>query len=201
MLAAAARPAYDETLVALEREFRPVDREAVLGALDDLARPLFGLGDAAPDARVLALARAAWSALPAEGAAPPAWLLASALEAGRATGAVRAVVAVELGRRAGISAVPARLRGGWAVCVYDAAARISADVGSDPTGAAPGGGTGRCCAHQLAFAVLTGLARAWESEGRAARARRACGLRLLLPLDDDLRRAVQQEVRARGSAA
>ena len=68
-LAADSCPAYDEMLVALEREFRAVYRETVAGALDDAARPLFGLADAAPDEQVLALARAAWQALPHDGGA------------------------------------------------------------------------------------------------------------------------------------
>jgi hypothetical protein len=70
VLAAARCPAYDAMLIAVEREFRAVHREAVAESLDELARPLFGLVDLSPDERVVALARAAWAALPEEGAAP-----------------------------------------------------------------------------------------------------------------------------------
>jgi hypothetical protein len=39
-LAAARCPGYDAMLIAVERESRAVNREAVVASLDDLARPL-----------------------------------------------------------------------------------------------------------------------------------------------------------------
>jgi hypothetical protein len=57
------------------------------------------------------------------------------------------------------------------------------------------------CAHQLAFAVLTGMADAWRSAGDRSRAQRASGLRLLLPLEETLRERVQQDLRAYGAGA
>ena len=130
-LAADSCPAYDEMLVALEREFRAVHREAVADALDEAARPLFELADAAPEEQVLALARAGWQALPYEGDEPPHWLLACALEDRCASGAVRAAVAAELARRAGIEARPVRLRGCWAIRVPGHGGQVAADVGED----------------------------------------------------------------------
>jgi hypothetical protein len=197
-LAAAGCPGYDAMLIAVEREFRAVHREAVAESLDELARPLFALADAPPDERVIALARAAWAALPDEGTAPPNWLLASALEGGRAAGAVRAALAAELGRRAGMRACAARLRGCWAVHTAEHDAQLAADVGTDS--AQDSVPAGAMCAHQLAFAVLTGLADAWRAAGDRFRAQRASGLRLLLPLEETLRERVQQDVRAYGGA-
>jgi len=200
-LAAAHCPAYDEMLVALEREFRAVHHEAVAGRLDELARPLFELSQAPADERVVAVARAAWAALPQEGDAPPHWLLACALEERRGSAPVRAALAVELGRRAGVGARPARMRGCWAVHIDGGSTGVAADVGADPgldTANPAGGGL---CAHQLAFAILSGLASAWRAEGDSPRAQRAAGLRLLLPLDGDLRSLVHNEVRALGGQA
>jgi hypothetical protein len=199
-LAAAHCPAYDAMLIAVEREFRAVHREAVAESLDELARPLFGLADAPADERIVALASAAWAALPEEGTAPPHWLLACALEEGRASGAVRAALAAELGRRAGVRACVARLRGCWAVHAAERDAQIAADVGGDP-GLEPASSAGAMCAHQLAFAVLTGLAAAWQSAGDTFRAQRSAGLRLLLPLEDTLRERVQREIAAFGGPA
>jgi hypothetical protein len=196
-LAAARCPAYDAMLIAVEGEFRAVHREAVAESLDELARPLFGLADAPADERVVALARAAWAALPEEGTAPPHWLLACALEEGRVSGAVRAALAAELGRRAGVRVCAARLRGCWAVHAAERDAQVAADVGGD-TAAEPAVGAGGMCAHQLAFAVLTGLAGAWRSAGDRLRAQRASRLRLLLRLEDKLRERVQQEIAAFG---
>jgi hypothetical protein len=101
-LATASCPPYADMLVALEREFRAVDREAVDRTLDDLARPLFDLAAAPPDEQVAAVARVAWTALPDEACAPSHWLLTSCLEEGHAPGTVRAALAAELGRRAGL---------------------------------------------------------------------------------------------------
>jgi len=201
VLATSNCPAYDQMLVALEREFRAVDREAVAEALDGLARPLFGLAEAPPNERVVALARAAWAALPHEGSAPPHWLLTCALDERHANGAVRAALAAEIGRRAGVPAGPVRLRGCWAVHIPDGGAHIAADLGPDAGRETADILSGGVCAHDLAFAVLTGLASAWRMAGDPERARRACGLRLPLPLGEDLRSLVQREVRAQGREA
>jgi hypothetical protein len=202
VLAAARCPAYGEMLIAVEREFLAVDRDAVAESLDELARPLFGLEDMSPDDRVVALARAAWAALPEEDTTPQAWLLACGLEQGRATGAVRAALAAELGRRAGVRACAARLRGCWAIHRAERDAQVAADLGADPADReSVSVGLGGVCAHQLAFVVLTGLAGAWRSAGDQLRAQRASRLRLLLPLEDTLRERVQQDVRAHGGRA
>lgn len=196
VFASASCPRYDEMLISLEREFRAVDCEGLAEQLDELARPLFGLPRAPSDERAITLARTAWAALPEAGDRPADWLLTSALEGCRGTGAVRAALAVELGRRAGISARPVRLHGCWAVHLRDRGAHVAADVGADSSIQAGDAATGGLCAHQLAFAVLTGLASAWQSAGQLDKARRACGLRLLLPLEESVRSLVQQEVRA-----
>src|SRR5918992_1012256 len=91
-LAGAHCAPYDEMLTAIEREFRAVDRPALADALDRLARPLFGIAQEPVRERTLALAAAAYAALPEDGGEPPCWLLSRALETGRAAPAVRAVL-------------------------------------------------------------------------------------------------------------
>jgi hypothetical protein len=167
-------------LVALECEFRAVQRDAVDDVLDDLARHLFGQAGATPHERVVAMAAAAWAALPDEGRAPEDWLLESALSAGRASGAVRVAVAADVGRRAGIRACAARVRGCWVVHVAEGGKSVAADVGRCQGEGAPLV-DGRVCAHGLACAVLTGLGDAALIAGDAATAEQACGLRGLLP--------------------
>jgi len=194
ILAGAPCAPYDEMLTAIEREFRAVDREALADALDRLARPLFGVAEAPVQERTPALAAAAYEALPEDGDEPSCWLLSCALEQGRAAPALRAVLAVELARRAGVSARPARLRGCWLVGVHDGGAPVAADVGPD----AGAGGWETCsgclCGHEVAFLVLDGLATAWQAAGDGERARRAAGLRLLLPLNAGLRAAVHMDM-------
>ena len=131
-------------------------------------------------------------------AEPEHWLLACALHSRCATGAVRAAVAAELARRAGIEARPMRLHDCWAIRIPGPGGQVAADVGEDPSSP---GQTGDLCAHQLAFAVLTGLSDAWRDGGDIRRAQRACGLRLLLPLGEELRSRVHEEVRELGRSA
>lgn len=49
--------------------------------------------------------------------------------------------------------------------------------------------------------MLGGLAAAWQAAGEPEKARKAAGLRLLLPLGDGLRSAVRQNVARYRSAA
>ena len=175
-LAALACPAYGDLLAALEGEFRAVDRAGLDGALDELARPLFGLEQAPVEERATAIGRAAWAAVPDDGEAPEAWLLGTALESGRAAGPVRAALGTELGLRAGVPAHPARLGGCWAIHVRDEAVGVAVDVGLDTSGVP----NGCLCAHQVAYVIATSLVDAWQSAGNSAHARHARVLSLVL---------------------
>ena len=194
ILAGAHCAPYDEMLTAIEREFRAVDRDHLGDTLDRLARPLFGLSTEPVHARALELSRAAYAALPEDGDEPSSWLLSRALDEGRAAPALRAVLAVELARRAGVGARPARLRGRWLVGVHDGRTPVGGDVGPDRDEGNWDACSGCLCGHELAFLVLDGLAAAWQSVGDADRARRAAGLRLLLPLGAELRSAVHMDM-------
>jgi hypothetical protein len=193
-LAATPHVDYDEMLTAIEREFRAVDRRRLADALDKSARPLLGLRSAPARERALALAEAANAALPDDCDQPSGWQLAAALEAGGGTAPLRAALAVELGRRAGVSARPVRMRDRWLVGVHDGGVPVCVDLGGDRSVDSLAACAGCLCAHQLGFVVLGGLAAAWRVAGRLERARRAAGLRLLLPLDDPLRAAVEDDL-------
>lgn len=182
-LASEACAPHAEMLVAIEREFHAVQRAELDERLDDLARAVF----AAPDP-LRAVARAAWDALPAEDDAAPCWLAGCAMAEGAATGCVRAGLAAEIARRAGVGAVPGCL---------DERAVLIADGAAADLGEALPGRRGPLCAHQLGFDVLTGLAAAWARDGDRTRARQAAGLRLLLPLDEDLRARLRGELEER----
>jgi hypothetical protein len=188
-------------LIALEREFRAVDCERVAEVLDELARPLLALSSASAHLRATALAAAARDALPAGGDEPSSWLHGRALQERRASAPVRAVLAVELGRRAGIAARPVRMRGRWLVGVHERGAPVAADVGGDPITGMLAPCSGCLCAHAMAFALLGGLTGAWRAAGDLPRARRAAGLRLLLPLETELRALVLEESLRLGEAS
>ncbi len=196
-LAATACPAYDELLVSVEAEFRPVDHRRLAERLDERARPLFEHRHGPARAGVRALAAAAWDAVPATATTPASWLPDSALQKGEAASPIRAGVAVELARRAGMRARPVRMRGRWFVAMHDRGAPVAADLGPDPVQdvTAP---AGCMCAHALALTALSGLSDAWARAGDRRRARRAAGLRLLLPLDPESRAKLVDETRALG---
>jgi len=199
-LAAARHPGYDEMLTALEREFRAVDGARLAEVLDDAARPILGAASLPPRRRALALAEAAWTALPVTAAEPPAWMVSEALRTGAAAPPLRAAVAVELGRRAGVAARPVRLRGRWLVAVHEPGlSPVGADAGADDD-LAPEGIDGCLCPHELAFVMLGRLARAWQDTGSPARAHRAAGLRLLLPLGARLRAKAREDLIRYGGA-
>jgi hypothetical protein len=196
-LAVDACPRYDAMLLAIEREFRGVAVGPIAAALDDFARPLFGAAAGPAEDQAVELGRAVWAVVPHHTTDVGGWLLSPALTEGTGTGVVRAAIAVELGRRAGIDACLARYQQCWGVQVRGGGVEIGVATGSTP--ALPAGRATRpVCAHSMAFTVLTGLANAWLIAGELRRAQRACGLRALLPLDPETRTNVVAEARAFG---
>jgi hypothetical protein len=221
-LATAPCPPYGPMLVAVQGELGPVDAEAVDARLDALALGLFGLAGLSPAGRARALAETLDGALAPTHAGPQALLIGEALEARAAHPLLRAAVGAELARRAGLVGWVASSRGRWLMGAGDEPADAAAAVDPLPIpqlegimeaagrpgsfarsshplaidcGADPAAEAGVfLCGHELAFAALSRLAPALESAGRHAAARRAAGLRLLLPLDADLRARVRREL-------
>ena len=58
----------------------------------------------------------------------------------------------------------------------------------------------RHCSHEVAFCVLTGLAERFARADRRNPARRALALRPALPVDEQVRRALQRDLDAFGPA-
>jgi len=193
-LAATPHPEYDAMLVAVEREFRAVDGARLAEQLDEAARPVLGIARRPPGEQALELAHAAWQALPRTADDPQAWLLGEALASGRAAPPLRAAVGAEIARRAGVRARPVRRHAHWLVAVHrPASSPVGAEVGPDRD-LAPEGVEGCLCAHELAFLVLGRMADAWWRAGDPARAHRAAGLRLLLPLGARLQAKAREDL-------
>ena len=56
------------------------------------------------------------------------------------------------------------------------------------------------CGHEVAFCVLTGLAERFARLDRRGPARRALALRLALPVDEAIKRALRRDLDAFGPA-
>jgi Transglutaminase-like superfamily len=183
VLAQAPDPPFDSLLLALAEEFHDVDRAAVLEELDELARPLFGVGGQSPRAAGEVIAAKLGELAPLQPAAGSVddLFLDRVVQNRRGHRALLAAIYVELGRRAGVSLSLLSSGDAWfAGIVYDDEAVLL-----DParTGdALQARLTLRYhCSHELAYAVLCSLTMHFRARGSAGLARRAAELRLELP--------------------
>jgi hypothetical protein len=163
-------PPLAETLVAVAAVWRPVSLADLDARLDQLARPLFAV-EPTGEERASALAAHVSGTLRPDAHSADGLFLDEVLASGRGHPVLIAAVAAELGRRAG-----------WAIAVYSSPTAWYAgllDGGMlwlvDPTSAAGGPETPtivrRHCAHELAYAVLTGLAERLAGPRNRVRAR------------------------------
>jgi hypothetical protein len=196
-LARSGEPPLDRLLLALAAEFHAVDRGAALDELDELARPLFGVGREAPRAagdRIAATLRDEARLRPVA-AGIDGLFLDRVLHCRQGHPALLAAVYVEVARRAGVS-----------LCLLSSPqAWFAGVVGDDEVvvldpAPALGGSQGRLrlrrhCAHELAHALLCGLTNRFRQLRCARRARRATELRLLLPLGEELLTRTRRELR------
>jgi regulator of sirC expression with transglutaminase-like and TPR domain len=187
-------------LLAVAAEFREVDHSAALNELDALALPLFGAASLPVGDRMRLLAAelgGAGGLRPGPAAPLDGLWLDRVLSTGRGHPALIAAVYVEVARRAGFEVALLSAPEGWFVGTRDGGSRV---VLVDPAGgrlaepAVEAPRLRRHCGHELAYAVLSGLATRFQAAGAAADARRAAGLRLLLPVDDDLRAKIRAEL-------
>lgn len=147
-----------------------------LELLDDRARALFGLAGEPPADQAVALEAAVSDLLPHTRVLDQALFLSTALRRGVAARSLRAAVAADLGRRAGVAASPGRDDREWRVLVRDD------DRRGQPV-----------CGHHVGLAVLGELAGCYVDE-RPDLARRACELQLRLPIDEGTRSRVQHQI-------
>jgi hypothetical protein len=196
-LAGSGDPPLDRLLLALAAEFHTVDHRAALEELDELSRPLFGIGTHTPRGAGERIATTLGhdARLRPVTASLDGLFLDRVLLYRQGHPALLAAVYLEVARRAGVSLYLLSAPHAWfAGLVADGEVVVL-----DP---APGlgGSQGRLtlqphCPHELAHAVLCGLTNRFRLLGCAARARHAAELRLLLPLGEEVLARTRLELR------
>jgi regulator of sirC expression with transglutaminase-like and TPR domain len=179
-------PPFDSLLLALAAEFHEVDRAAVLEELDELARPLFGVGGQSPRAAGEMIAAKLAEAVPLQPAAASVddLFLDRVLSNRRGHHALLAVIYVELARRAGASLSLLSSGDAWFAGIVCDDEAILLDPGRTGDTLQAQLMLRRHCAHELAHALLCSLTTRFRALGSARLARRAAELRLELPLGE-----------------
>jgi Transglutaminase-like superfamily len=184
LLASPCCPAAGEMLLAVAAEFRRFDAAHVSFRLDELARSLFGVAaEREPRAASYGLAELLTDELrfrsdehALEGLWPDV-----ALDRRAGHPLVLAVVAAEIGRRAGLSVGICSTAWGWYAGIGEPDRLWLIDPVTDP-GPTPSGPVRRHCGHEVAFAALTGIYARLVRDGDEAAAHRAASLRGRLPV-------------------
>lgn len=197
--AADPAPAPAELLLSMAAEFHPVRQGIVEGRLEQLADRLrrarrdVHWRTAATEREILVATR---DLTTARDDAPEAFMLDAVLARGKGHPLVIAVVAQEVGRRAGL---PLAVLGNRDTCVvgdirFEPAVLVDPARGaswpysdSSPKAIKPQ------CPHEIAFAVLMWLTAAYTLRGDVGRAIQATDLRLALSMSERVRRAVELE--------
>jgi hypothetical protein len=177
-------PAYGDMLLAIAAEFRPVEAADVGFELDELARSLFAVA-ATRDPRVIAhgLADVLTDSLGLradESSLDGLWLDA-VLERRAGHPLALAVLAAEIGRRAGVAAGVCSTARGWYAGIGEADRLWLIEPLTVP-GPTPSGPIRRHCGHEVAFAALTGIYARLVRDGDDPAAHRAAVLRGRLPV-------------------
>jgi Transglutaminase-like superfamily len=196
VVARAGDPPFDSLLLALAGEFHDVDRAAVLEELDELARPLFGVGAQSPRAAGESIAARLGELAPFRPAAGSVddLFLDRVLRNRRGHRALLAAIYVELARRAGVSLCLLSSGDAWfagIICDDEAVLLDPARTGDSLQAQLT---LRRHCAHQLAHGLLCSLTSRFRALGSAGLARRAAELRLELPLGEELLARARSEL-------
>jgi hypothetical protein len=172
------RPGLDELLLALAAHFRPVDQQHALACLDDYSRHLFGLAALHADAQagcVLHALRHDIGMRPADCEDPDHLMLDRVLDRRRGHPLLLAVVAVELARRAGVSACVCSSPERWFAAFGDEQIVLAELAGGAPCGGAPAV-VQRHCPHEVGVRVLSRLCHAYDACARPREAGQAADL-------------------------
>lgn len=177
--------APEQLLLALAAEFGPVEWEVALERLDELARPLFGIAALAPHeaAERIVESLADDAGLGGDGGDADGLLLDRVLRTRRGHPALLAFVHSAAARRAGLGlgvfSGPLRWYAGLeteaGLVLIDPVPVIDGPAATEPT-------VRRYCGHELAYAVLSGLAHRFEARGADRDAAKALRLRRHLPV-------------------
>jgi len=196
-LAAGPCPALADVMLAVAGEFGTVDRRRADDRLDEVARMLFGLAGLEPITQAEQLVAVLHDALAFRATSdddPAGLLLDQVLEHRRGDPLLIAVLGSELALRAGVGAAVYCSPTRWFVGLPHGDRLILLDARlREGCGAAPRHIRG-LCPHEVAFCVLTGLARRYAAQKRHREARHAARLRLALPIDPDLHDAVVSDL-------
>ncbi len=186
-------------LLAVATEFGEFDVQDALERVEDLGRALFGMAPKEPSERAqhLSTVLAREIGLRAGDDSEDDLYLQHVLATRRGHPALLAVAYVEAARRAGVELKLFSWRGGWLVGECDGESLVVLDPATggcppEPQAIFP---LRHHCAHELAFCVLSQLARRFDAAGRTLEARSALELRLQLPIDQRLRRRLRLQHR------
>ena len=171
-------------LLAVAGEFRPVDAAAVSFRLDEYARVMFDAAAArdggATSHRLAALLTDELRFRTDESSIEGLWL-DRVLDRRAGHPLALAVLAAEIGRRAGIAVGVCSTPTGWYAGIGERERLWLIDPALDP-GPTPSGPVRRHCGHEVAFAALTGVYARLIRDGEGAGACRAAHLRGRLPV-------------------
>jgi regulator of sirC expression with transglutaminase-like and TPR domain len=171
-------------LLAIAAEFHPVDVDAVSAELDDVARGLFDVSlqrdRCAASHRLAALLTDELGLRKDESPLHGMWL--DAVLARRAGHPLAlAVLAAEIGRRAGLAVGVCSTPTGWYAALGERDRLWLIDPALNP-GPEPAGPVRRHCGHEVGFAALTGVYARLIRDGDSRSACRAAHLRARLPV-------------------
>jgi regulator of sirC expression with transglutaminase-like and TPR domain len=207
-IAAAPLPPLDALALALAAEFRQVDTEAALGALDALGEEVVAELDGRPGtpeehvracAAVLA-GRHGFTGDREEYDHPDNSMLDVVLDRRRGLPILLSVVWVETARRAGVPLAGVGLGGHFVVAHFGAGPRPLLldpfDDGARVDAAVDEAFLEPWTPPAIAMRMLNNLVLAFRRRGDTAAAIHAAGMRLALPADDAVREGLQRELQA-----
>jgi Transglutaminase-like superfamily len=177
-------PPPGEALLAIAAEFRAVDAARTSYRLDEFARSLFAVAaerDPGAAARALAALLTDEVRLRHEESSLDGLWLDWALERRSGHPLALAVIAAEIGRRAGLSVGICSTAWGWYAGIGEPDRLWLIDPATDP-GPTPSGPVRSHCGHEVAFAALTGVYARLVRDGDELAAHHAVRLRGRLPV-------------------
>jgi Transglutaminase-like superfamily len=181
-LVAGPCPPGGELLLAVAAEFHRVEAAAASYRLDDLARSLFSAGGGPRAvAHRLATLMTDEQRFRCDESSVEGLLLDTVLERRAGHTLALAVLAAEIGRRAGVAVGVCSTPTGWYAGLGESDRLWLIDPAT-PSRPTPTGPVRSHCGHELAFAALTGLYARFVRDRDAERARHAARLRNLLPV-------------------
>jgi hypothetical protein len=184
LLDSACCPAPGDSLLAIASEFRTVDAERTSFRLDDFSRSLFAVAlehDPGAAARELAQLLTDEVRMRRDESSLDGLWLDRTLERRAGHPLVMAVVAAEIGRRAGFEVGICSTAWGWYAGIGEPERLWLIDPAMDP-GPTPSGPVRCHCGHEVAFAALTGVYARLVRDGDQLAAHRAVQLRGRLPV-------------------